>query len=117
MPLEIERKYLVNPEKWLALSKPEGAHYSQGYILNDPKKTVRIRVTGKKCFITIKGATTAAARAEYEYEIPRKDAEELLKNFCGTKVEKIRYKIMFKNKLWEVDEFSGENEGLIRLIL
>lgn len=113
MPLEIERKYFVNEEKWLSVAKPEGILYSQGYILNDPQKTVRVRVTGKKCFITIKGATTGATRAEYEYEIPRKDAEELLNNFCAAKVEKIRYKIIFKNKLWEVDEFLGENEGLI----
>jgi CYTH domain-containing protein len=113
MPLEIERKYLVNEEKWLSVAKPEGIHYSQGYILNDPQKTVRVRVTDKKCFITIKGATTGATRAEYEYAIPRKDAEELLNNFCAAKVEKMRYSLIFKNKLWEVDEFLGKNEGLI----
>ncbi|MEO9147123.1 MAG: UPF0158 family protein [Ginsengibacter sp.] len=113
MPLEIERKYLVNHKKWQALSKPEGHHYRQGYILTDPKKTIRIRITETKCFITIKGESTGATRSEYEYEIPREDAEELLNNFCVAELEKNRYKINYKNKLWEVDDFLGENEGLI----
>ncbi|MEO8854865.1 MAG: UPF0158 family protein, partial [Ginsengibacter sp.] len=113
MPLEIERKYLVNLTKWLALSKPRGNHYRQGYIVTDPKKTIRIRITEAASFITIKGETTGATRSEYEYKIPREDAEELLNNFCVAALEKIRYKIRHKNKLWEVDEFLGENEGLI----
>ena len=113
MALEIERKYLVNHKKWQALSKPKGNHYRQGYILTDPKKTIRVRITETKCFITIKGKTTGATRLEYEYEIPKKDAEELLNNFCTAELKKNRYKIVYKNKLWEVDEFLGENEGLI----
>jgi CYTH domain-containing protein len=113
MALEIERKYLVNLQEWQALSKPEVHHYRQGYILADPKKTIRIRLTDTKCFITIKGESIGATRSEYEYEIPREDAEELLNNFCVAEIEKSRYKIMYKNKLWEVDEFLGENEGLI----
>ena len=113
MPLEIERKYLVNLKKWLALAKPKGNHYRQGYIVTDPKKTIRVRVTDTKCFITIKGESTGATRSEYEYKIPHEDAEELLDNFCVAEVEKARYKIIYKNKLWEVDEFLGENEGLI----
>ncbi|HEY5369759.1 MAG TPA: UPF0158 family protein [Hanamia sp.] len=113
MALEIERKYLVDDKKWLALSKQEGNHYRQGYIVTEPKKTIRVRITETKCFITIKGESTGATRSEYEYEIPRKDAEELLDNFCVAELEKTRYKIIYKNKLWEVDEFLGENEGLI----
>ena len=113
MALEIERKYLVNLKKWQALSKPEAHYYRQGYILTDPKKTIRVRITETKCFITIKGKTTGATRLEYEYEIPRKDAEELLNSFCIAELEKNRYKIIYKNKLWEVDEFLGGNKGLI----
>ena len=113
MPLEIERKYMVYHKKWQALIKPEGHHYRQGYILTGPKKTIRIRMTEAECFITIKGESIGATRLEYEYEIPRKDAEELLNNFCAAELEKNRYKIIYKNKLWEVDEFLGENEGLI----
>ena len=113
MPLEIERKYLVNLKKWQALTKPGAHYYRQGYILTGPKKTIRIRITETKCFITIKGESTGATRPEYEYEIPREDAEELLNNFCDAELEKNRYKIIYKKKLWEVDEFLGENEGLI----
>ena len=97
----------------MALSKREGNYYRQGYIVTDPKKTIRVRITETKCFITIKGESTGATRSEYEYEIPQKDAEELLDNFCVAELEKTRYKIIYKNKLWEVDEFLGENEGLI----
>lgn len=113
MAIEIERKYLVNVKKWDALSKPESHHYRQGYILTDPKKTIRVRITDTKSLITIKGETTGATRAEYEYEIPRDDAEELINNFCVAELEKNRYKIIYKSKMWEVDEFLGENEGLI----
>ncbi|MEO5649435.1 MAG: UPF0158 family protein [Ginsengibacter sp.] len=113
MALEIERKYLVNHQKWQALSKPAGQHYRQGYLLTDPKKTIRVRITETKSFITIKGESTGATRLEYEYEIPHKDAEELLNNFSTAELEKTRYKIIYKKKLWEVDEFSGENDGLI----
>ena len=113
MALEIERKYLVNYKKWQESSKSEGHHYRQGYILTDPKKTIRIRITETKCFITIKGESNGATRSKYEYEIPREDAEELLNNFCVAELEKNRYKIIYKNRLWEVDNFLGENEGLI----
>jgi CYTH domain-containing protein len=83
MALEIERKYLVNHKKWQALPKLEGQRYHQGYILIDPKKTIRIRVSETGCFITIKGESIGAARPEYEYEIPRKDKmlKNCLKNF------------------------------------
>lgn len=113
MGIEIERKFLVNKPKWEKLSKPEGQYYKQGYIVSDPKKSVRIRIAGTKSTITIKGATKGASREEFEYDIPRNDAEILLNNYTTSSLEKIRYKIQFKNKLWEVDEFKGENTGLI----
>lgn len=113
MPLEIERKYLVDREKWQALSKREGQLYRQGYLVTDPAKSIRIRIAKTKGFLTIKGESSGATRAEYEYEIPVKDAEELLADFSVAELKKIRYKIMYKNKLWEVDDFYGENEGLL----
>lgn len=113
MGKEIERKYLVEKEKWEKVEKPKGVHYRQGYILNDPSKTVRIRLSDKGGFITIKGATKGRSRAEYEYEIPLKDAKELLDHFCEAELDKIRYRIKHKNHLWEVDEFLDDNEGLI----
>ncbi len=113
MPEEIERKYLVDHSKWQAVPKPDGNPFLQCYILADPAKSIRVRITGSACFLTIKGQTNGISRSEYEYEIPREDAEELCANFSVAQIEKVRYKIMYKNKLWEVDVFSGANEGLI----
>jgi len=113
MAVEIERKFLVDLEKWKKVKKPGGTHYRQGYLLNDSKRTIRIRVTGKQGYITFKGSTKGISRPEFEYKIPRKDGEELLDNFSLSEVEKTRYKIRFSGKLWEVDEFLGDNSGLI----
>lgn len=113
MALEIERKYLVDPLKWKEIPKPEGLVFRQGYISVDPVKVIRVRITDKECFLTIKGALDHISRSEYDYEIPRKDAEELFENFTVSRIEKVRYKIRYKDKLWELDEFSGENKGLL----
>lgn len=113
MGKEIERKYLVDQEKWQQLEKPAGELYRQGYLLTDPQKTIRVRVTPTKGFITIKGITVGATRSEYEYEIPLSEAGELLDNFSAAVLSKTRYKIVYKNKTWEVDVFLGDNAGLI----
>jgi adenylate cyclase len=113
MPKEIERKYLVNKEKWAKTHKPKGQLYRQGYILTEPTKTIRVRLTETKGFLTIKGLSVGATRPEYEYEIPVQHAQELLDNFTVSELSKIRYKINFKGKIWEVDEFLGTNVGLL----
>ncbi|OWK74334.1 adenylate cyclase [Flavobacteriaceae bacterium JJC] len=113
MALEIERKFLVKEKLWQQSDKPSGELFRQGYLLTDPVKTVRVRQTADKGFITIKGISVGATRTEYEYEIPASDAEELLNGFSGSELSKTRYKILFEGKLWEVDEFLGDNEGLI----
>jgi len=113
MGQEIERKYLVNKEKWESTEKGSGQFYRQGYLLTDPQKTIRVRISDKDSFITIKGISVGATRAEFEYPIPKKDAEELLDKFSVAGLTKTRYKINFKNKLWEVDEFLGDNAGLV----
>jgi adenylate cyclase len=113
MGLEIERKFLVDHEKWRQVVKPAGTHYRQGYLLNDDRRTIRVRVTDEQGFITLKGATTGITRKEYEYKIPVEDGNELLDGFARSEIEKIRYRIDFAGKLWEVDEFLGDNEGLI----
>lgn len=113
MPLEIERKYLVNKEKWNEADKPKGQFFRQGYLLIDPNKTIRVRVTDTKSFLTIKGLSVGATRPEFEYEIPKDEAEQLLDMFATSDLTKIRYKVLFNEKLWEIDEFLGENEGLI----
>ena len=113
MGQEIERKFLVNHHKWQQLEKPTGQVYRQGYLLLDPQKTIRIRLATAQAFLTIKGITVGTTRSEYEYEIPVDDAKELLDQFSVSELSKIRYKIIFENKTWEVDVFLGDNSGLI----
>ena len=113
MGLEIERKFLVNHEKWAVAEKPKAEFYRQGYLLTDPNKTIRIRATATKGFMTIKGKSEGATRAEFEYEIPKEEAIQLLDMFAVSDLTKYRYKVIFAEKLWEVDVFLDENEGLI----
>lgn len=113
MAAEIERKFLVNKTKWADVELKEQYNIEQGYLLNTPDKTVRIRVKNDKGFITIKGKTEGISRPEFEYEIPLKDATELLKNFCESTIKKIRHTVLHQGDLWEVDEFFEENKGLL----
>lgn len=113
MGKEIERKFLIKPAKWARLAKPAGKQLRQGYISTDPNKTIRVRVTADQGWLTIKGISTGATRLEYEYEIPLFEAVELLDNFAENELAKTRYEITYAGKLWQVDVFSGENEGLI----
>ena len=113
MGQEIERKFLINHPNWQQLKKPHGQVYRQGYLLTDPAKTIRVRTTETSGFLTIKGISIGATRAEYEYTIPRHEATELLDNFSVSELIKTRYTITHDNKIWEVDEFSGDNTGLI----
>ena len=112
--IEIERKYLVKHDLWEMLTKPVGEYYRQGYIVNEKAKTVRVRATENHGFITIKGQTdNPAVKPEYEYQIPKVEAIELLDGFTENNVEKYRYKIDFEGKTWEIDVFLGANKGLI----
>lgn len=113
MALEIERKFLVDREKWNRENKGKGRLYKQGYILTDPEKTIRVRLTDTDGYLTIKGITQGSVRQEFEYLIPPEEAMELLHNFASNLVEKIRYKVQLGGKTWEVDEFIGANEGLL----
>lgn len=113
MGLEIERKFLVDHEKWRAVKKPKGTHYRQGYLVDNENITFRVRIAGKQGFITIKGTTTGITRKEFEYKIPAARAKELLDSFAASSVEKTRYKVNFAGKLWEIDDFAGDNRGLL----
>lgn len=114
MGVEIERKFLVKDEvyKKLAVDK---ILYRQGYLNTSTQNVVRVRVTDHKAFITIKGKTQGITRAEFEYEIPVIDANDMLQSLCeGVIVEKYRYRVPSVNGLfWEVDEFVGDNYGLV----
>ena len=112
MPTEIERKFLVKSEEWRTLGT--GTIYRQGYIATKKGTTVRVRLAGNQGYITIKGTSKGISRAEYEYPIPTEDAQEMLDNLCEPPlIEKTRYKIEIAGLIWEVDEFSGKNQGLI----
>ncbi|ACK66553.1 adenylate cyclase [Rippkaea orientalis PCC 8801] len=113
MSVEIERKFLVKSDHWRSLAK--GTVYRQGYILTTNKTaTVRVRIVGDHAYLTLKGKTAGLARSEFEYPIPIEDAKIILETLCDRPlIEKTRYRIPLNNVVWEVDEFSGENQGLI----
>lgn len=112
MAVEIERKFLVQGEEWRTLGT--GTLYRQGYLSSEPGRTVRVRIAGETGYLTIKGMTQGISRAEYEYVIPLTDAAELLDTLCDRPlIEKIRHRIAWDDLIWEVDEFMGENQGLI----
>ncbi|NTW25470.1 MAG: CYTH domain-containing protein [Lentimicrobium sp.] len=112
MALEIEHKFLVNSTAYRSLAKP--VLYRQGYLAVLPDKIVRVRTVGETGFITVKFRVSQLTRKEFEYEIPVSDTMEMLDGMCiGPIVEKYRYTIDYKNFIWEVDEFLGDNTGLI----
>jgi adenylate cyclase len=111
MAVEIERKFRVVGTGW---RQGAGVRFSQGYLNRDKERTVRVRLAGDQAFLTIKGLTTGATRAEFEYPIPVADAEQLLKLCDGPVVEKIRRVVVAHDGFtWEIDEFLGENAGLV----
>lgn len=112
MGKEIERKFLVKGDSWHG--QAHGKRYRQGYLSTVKERTVRIRTVGEEGFVTIKGITIGASRPEYEYGIPLKDANEMLDELCEKPIiEKTRYRIPQGNLAWEIDEFEGDNRGLI----
>lgn len=112
MGREIERKFLVKTTAWE--SEKPGQKICQGYISSAVERTVRVRIKGEKAFLTIKGVTEGIARLEFEYEIPYADARILLQSICEPPlVEKIRYEQEYRGHRWEIDVFSGANDGLI----
>ena len=112
MGTEIERKFLLTSDAWKVLAP--ATRYRQGYLSSRKERTVRVRTINDKGFLTIKGVSAGVTRMEYEYEIPVEDANVLLDELCEQPlIEKNRTKIDFTGSVWEVDEFFGENEGLI----
>lgn len=112
MAEEIEHKYLVRREAWKP-SKP-GVLYRQGYLSFDKERVVRVRIAGQKGYLTVKGVATGITRLEFEYEIPVADATMMLDRLCeGPLIEKTRYREEFAGHCWEVDDFHGDNAGLL----
>lgn len=112
--IEIERKFLVLSNEFIkaAFSKKR---IVQGYLNSHPERTVRIRIKGDKGFLTIKGKgnETGTTRLEWEKEISVEDAEKLLLLCENGLIDKVRHEIQVGKHVFEVDVFSGENEGLI----
>jgi adenylate cyclase len=113
MGFETERKFLIEKDLWYAVKKPAGSDIQQAYLLNEPQKVIRIRVIDDSGYITIKGPVVNMTRLEYEFPVPKNEALEIMNHFTKAVIQKTRYKIEFAGKIWEVDEFWGDNEGLI----
>ena len=112
MTIEIERKFLV---KKIPHDDIKYSHkIRQGYIAKNKDRVIRIRQRENEYYITIKGNKIGISRFEFEYTIPKDDAEILLENFCQNKlIEKTRHYIENRGHTWEVDVFHGNNKGLI----
>lgn len=113
MAREIERKFLVTGEGWRAAAH-DSVHCVQGYLASHESCSIRVRIAGERAWLGIKGATLDIERAEFEYRIPLADARELLERFCVRPlIEKTRHYLHHGGHLWEIDEFAGENAGLV----
>ena len=113
MAIEIEHKFLLANDAW----REQVSHsviYKQGYLSSQPTSSIRVRISDNQAWLNIKSATIGTQRHEYEYEIPLTDAQEILDNLCLKPViEKTRHFVTHGNHQWEIDEFDGENAGLI----
>ena len=111
-PVEIEKKFLVCSDEWR--KGAEGVTIYQGYLNSAKERTVRVRIYGSKAFLTIKGPKVNLTCAEFEYEIPVTEANQKLDELCERPLlKKTRYKVFHDGKTWEVDEFHGDNDGLV----
>jgi adenylate cyclase len=111
MPAEIERKFLLANDSWHDGSP--GVRIAQGYLSQDPERTVRVRIAGENAWLTIKGRSEGITRAEFEYEIPVDEAKTLLELCLPSVIDKTRHLIRFGGHDWEIDVFHGDNEGLV----
>jgi CYTH domain-containing protein len=112
MAREIERKFLVNTDAW-APSRP-GVRLTQGYLSSAKDRIVRVRREGSTATLTIKGPTTGVTRSEFEYTIPLEDAAEMLATLCEQPlIDKDRHDEEFAGRIWQIDVFHGDNEGLV----
>ena len=112
MPFEIERKFLVLDQSYRKKSKRR--LFRQAYIPMEGLNTLRIRIIGKKAYLTVKGKSEGMSRLEFEYSVPLDHAQAMMDGLCHKPfIEKVRHEYRYKGHLWEIDEFMGENEGLI----
>ena len=112
MAIEIERKFRVTGSGWRAAVRTSTL-LRHGYLANTARASVRVRVAGEQAWLSVKAMTPGRARAEYEFPIPCSDAQEMLQLCEGPLVEKRRHIVVHGGDEWEVDEFLGENAGLV----
>ncbi len=115
MALEIERKFLLSSDTWRGLVT-QSTLYRQGYLtpsVQNAKASVRVRVEGESGMLNVKSVHMGIQRHEYEYAIPLLDANEMLDTLCGSIIEKTRHLVPIGAHVWEIDEFHGDNAGLI----
>ena len=113
MATEIEHKFLLANDDWRELVT-YSAEFRQGYLNSDETSSIRVRIAGDKAWLNIKSATIGTHRLEFEYEIPLTDAKQIIANLCHKPlIEKRRHFVNDGAHLWEIDEFAGENQGLI----
>lgn len=113
MALEIERKFLVCGDGWRGQVHAR-RRLRQGYLGTvGGKASIRVRIDDSEARLNIKASVVGSARAEYDYPMPREDAQEILRTLCVGVIEKTRHLLHHEGHLWEVDEFEGDNAGLI----
>jgi adenylate cyclase len=112
MPIEIERKFLVNDASWKQ-AVVRSTRIKQGYLCTESGRTVRVRTRDEEAWLNIKGSRKGISRAEFEYAIPMVDALEMLEMSVGTVVDKVRHEVAHAGRVWEVDVFEGLNAPLI----
>jgi CYTH domain-containing protein len=110
MGVEIERKFIVNGDGWK--DGPDGHLQRQGYLAVTPTHTVRVRIEKGRARLNVKSAQTGLTRAEFDYDVPLGDAEQLM-DLCDPVIEKTRYLREFAGRTWEVDVFHGRNDGMV----
>lgn len=110
MGIEIERKFLVSGDGW-RIGTP--SLFRQAYLSLDAERTVRLRLADDTAYLTVKGKTSGISRAEFEYEIPMADAIEMFELCEKPHIEKKRWRVSQGDLTWEIDEFFGDNAGLI----
>jgi adenylate cyclase len=112
MGTEIERKFLLKNDDWRAGAR--GERFRQGYLSSHKDRTVRVRIAGATATLTIKGPPTGITRAEFEYPVPLPDAAVMLDQLCEHPlIDKVRYVVEYDGTRWDIDEFGGENAGLV----
>ena len=113
MAKEIERKFLVSGQRWRTFAD-NGIAIRQAYILAQEDRSLRVRLYGDgRAHLTMKVGQNALVRDEYEFDIDRDEAEDMLRHAVGTVIQKVRYKVPHQGHVWEVDVYDGAHRGLV----